>query len=244
MEGNAAFVLHNYDAAIECYTKGLEFLLQDTCSTRSSNSQTKQLQLKVQLYSNRAQAHIKQHNYEAAENDCTRVLDDDELVFLLQSKSSSSHEQQQQQQQHSNSNHKVWYRRAVAREGRACQILSENNARITDSTDDDATETATQDQIQVVQLLNAALEDLSNCLRHAADSGGAAAAPAATVAEVRRSEARIQRAFADLQKQKQQTNIRSNNNYNNSNSGQNAANSMNSLDMNMSSMSDWTSGKK
>jgi len=229
VEGNAAFGLHNYDAAIECYTKGLKFLLQDTdaCST-SNSSNTKQLvlQLKVQLYSNRAQAHIKQHNYEAAETDCTSVLEDIEFALLLQPKASSRQEHQQQQHR-SNSNHKVWYRRAVAREGRASQILTENSARITGSTAADATETAKQDQNEeavrvqerlavAAQLLDAALEDLSNCLRHAAADSGEKA-PAATVAEVRRSEARIQRAFTDLQKQKQQMNISNSNNNNNSN---------------------------
>ena len=122
-EGNRAYTGKRYREALEAYDEGLQRLSEkkdqdlDFYTTQAS------------LLSNRAMALIKLEDYRAAEESCTRVLEQqDQYESILkqqQQQASSSESGNLQRASVSVSNlrlYKVWFRRAVARENRAKDV--------------------------------------------------------------------------------------------------------------------------
>lgn len=129
VEGNAAFVAKDYPKAVTAYNQGFD-ILKSMAQQKTHSSCDAVTEATVQLYSNRAMVWIRSRDYTQAETDCNTILND--------------------MQYHQS--FKVWYRRALAREGLASQCVR--------NCEYDAAET------YVLQ----AKEDLHNCLVHAADS--------------------------------------------------------------------------
>lgn len=92
-QGNAAMNRKDCSKAVEAYNKGLDLLA-------SIGQREELLPLENALYSNRSLAYLKLDDYDRAEEDCNKVLRNDQT------------------------NAKVWYRRGLAREAKAKHLAS------------------------------------------------------------------------------------------------------------------------
>ena len=109
-EGNAAFSQKNYSRAVEAYTSGLELLQQQHVVRETTTAEDdEEKTLHQTLYSNRAMAYLKLESFQKAEQDCCRCLE-----VLDQSTTTTTVA-------------KVWYRRALAREGLARSTTTTNH---------------------------------------------------------------------------------------------------------------------